>query len=64
MEVILLEAKINSLFDRLFDVECKIMSIHKSAKHLLIEGELTADAWGKLHKIRNICIGVLNKLND
>lgn len=62
--VILLEAKINSLFDRLFNVECEIMSIHKSAKRLLIDGGLNNDEWLRANSMRKKCINLLAKLND
>ena len=64
MEVSFLKEKINDVIERLFHLECEVMSIHKAAKDLLIKGGLPNDAWLKVNKVRNRCIALLNVLND
>lgn len=59
-----MKEKINDIIDRLFHLECEVISIHKAAKKLFIEDGLTSDEWFKLNKARNICICLLNTLNS
>ncbi len=64
MEVIFLKEKINDIIDRLFHLECEVLSIHKAAKDLLIKDGLSNDAWLKVDKARNRCISIINALNS
>lgn len=56
--------KVQCVIDRIFDVECEIMSIHKSAGRLLNNSSLTYDEAHNLKLLRTKCISMLKEINS
>ncbi|MBQ9628527.1 MAG: hypothetical protein IJR43_04630 [Synergistaceae bacterium] len=48
-----MKEKINDVIERLFHLECEVMSIHKAS-----------DEWLKVNRARKTCIALLNALNN